>query len=124
MTRTGGDGILQHADDLHWHLDAPETIDPRRPGILEFRIEGVGSYIVRATSLRRCIRQYEESVWRRGNGLPHRVGAYRGIHQALRNAADEGGRVTVILLENCDAAEFSPRKQHYAALRGTLDGAG
>ena len=110
----------QHGD-THWQLDMPEAIDPRRPGILEWRIEGAGSCIVRATSLARCIRQYEESVRRLGQGLPHRVGAYREIHRLLRKAADEGRQVTVIGLETCEAADLPARKRHWVALRGTLN---
>ena len=113
--------MLQHSDDSHWQLDIPGGIDPRAAGILEWRIDGAGSYIVRATSLARCIRQYEDSVWRLGQGLPHRVGAYREIHRLLRTAADEARRVTVIALENCDIADLPARKRHWVALRGTLD---
>ena len=113
--------ILQHAHDLHWRLDMPAGIDPRRPGILEWRAEGGARFIVRATDMARAIRQYEDSVWRLGQGLPHRVGAYREIHRLLRAAADEARRVTVIALENCDIADLPARKRHWVALRGTLD---
>ena len=116
--------ILGHADDLLWQLDIPAGVDPGRPGILEWRIEGVGSYIVRATALARAIRQYEDSVWRLGQGLPHRVGSYRDIHRILRKAADQGRRVTVIALETCEAAELPARKRHWVALRGSLNGPG
>jgi len=113
--------MLQHADDVRWHLDMPEAIDPLKPGILERRIEGIGSYIVRATSMSRSVAQYEESVWRPGQGLSHRVGAYREIHRRLRQAADEGRRVTVVWLENCAAADLAARKRHWVARRGTLN---
>ena len=124
MADRGDDAILQHADELNWQVDIPAGFDPGGAGILEWRIEGDGSCIVRATAMARAIRQYEESVWRLGQGLPHRVGAYREIHRVLRRAADEGRRVTVVGLEACDPADLAARKRHWVALRGTLDGAG
>ena len=114
--------ILQHADDLRWLLVIPEAVDPRAAGILEWRIADGPAFIVRTTDMVRAIRQYEDSVWRLGQGLPHRVGAYRAIHRLLRTAADEARRVTVIALENCDAADLPARKRHWVALRGTLNG--
>ena len=90
---------------------------PTRPGIFELRIEGDGCAIVRATCAgARRSSQYEESVWRLGQGLPHRVGAYRDIHHALaprrpRSAGGDGRSG----LENCDGGR-SRRAQ--AALGG------
>ena len=115
---------LAHADDLGWKLDIPAPIDPRRSGILEWRIEGDGCAIVRASVIVRTIQQYEDSVWRLRQGLPHRVGAYRGIHHVLGAAADAGAAVTLTALENCDAADLAARKRHWVAIRGTRDGAG
>ena len=115
--------LLRHADELGWHLDIPGAIDASGPGIIEWRIEGTGAAIVRATVIDRAIRQYAESVWRLRQGLPHRIGAYRTIHRVLGAAADAGADVTVVALENCDVADLATRKKHWTALRGTLDGA-
>ncbi len=98
---------------LGWRLDIPPTIDPRRPGIVELRTEG-DAFIVRATVIATAIRQYEDSVSRLREGLPHRVGAYRAIHHALAAA---GAGVTVTALENCDPADLALRKRHWTALR-------
>ena len=115
---------LAHADDLGWKLDIPTAIDPRGSGILEWRIEGYGSAIVRASVIVRTIQQYEESVWRLRQGLPHRVG--RGAKSVVDGAigADAGAAVTVIALENCDVADLAARKRHWIAIRGTRAGAG
>ncbi|MFO1142336.1 MAG: hypothetical protein U1E59_08095 [Amaricoccus sp.] len=108
---------LRHAEDLRWFLVIPASVDPRAAGILEWRIAGGSAFIVRATDMARAIRQYEESVRRLGLGLPHRTGAYRPMHHALRSAADAGTPVTVTALETCRAADLAARKAHWQALR-------
>jgi hypothetical protein len=115
--------MLRHTDDLNWTLDVERGIDLDRAGILEFRIDKFGSYIAHSNRLSRRIRDYEENVWRLGQGLPYLSGGsgYRRIHRLLRDAADKAMAVTVIALENCEEADLPVRKRHWIEVRGTLN---
>ena len=80
----------------------------------------LGSYIVRATSLSRCDRaNTRRASGACGQGLPHRVGAYREIHRLLRTRGGRGPAASrSSSLENCETADLAARKRHWVGLAG------
>ncbi len=73
------------------------------PGIYEWHIEGMGSYIGQYKSIKRPTKQYRRNVVRLLAGKDYRTGNKRGfrrVHCALALAHRKGWRITLTILEN------------------------
>jgi hypothetical protein len=103
----------------------PEGVDLARPGIYEWRIQGSGSYIGRYTYSSRPFGEYEKNVLKMLNGRhyrPQKPDGFRRIHRELFKAHNELRDISLIILENCLAAELNERERYYRNLRGNLNG--
>jgi hypothetical protein len=109
--------------NLNWEMVALSGVDVNLPGILEWQIEGVGSYIVKSNMMRRRYMQYEQNVRNLNAGLPHEAGRpdYRRIHHLLNDALLDGRKVRVLALENCSTADLPVRKRYWIERNGTLN---
>ncbi|MER2510223.1 hypothetical protein [Amaricoccus sp.] len=108
-----------------FRFDIAANIDLARPGIYEWRIDGVGSYVGQSCQLRRRLSQYAANLRRMRDGLPRRVASqdsHRDIHQALSDAIGRGRSVSVTVIENCELTELNARERFWAVRRGALNG--
>ena len=107
-----------------FRFDIPAKIDLARPGIYEWRIEGVGSYVGQSCQLRRRLSRYAANLRRVRKGLPRRVigpDSHREIHEALFAAVGAGRLVSVTVLENCELTELNARERFWIDRRGALN---
>ncbi|KQS84800.1 hypothetical protein [Rhizobium sp. Leaf383] len=106
-------------------LVVPEGIDLSRPGIYQWTIEGVGTYIGQSRNLRSRLREYDNNVRKLAAGLPYRKSkpyAFRAVHRELHAAKSSGAEITVTILENCGLKELNARERFWIAARATLNG--
>ncbi|MGI3901100.1 MAG: hypothetical protein ACRYGP_17490 [Janthinobacterium lividum] len=99
-------------------------VDQTKPGIYEWHIEGVGSYIGKFTHISRPLREYERNVSRFIAELPYRPrkpDGFRHIHRELGKAQAARVRVTLTILENVLPEKLSSREQELINHRGTLN---
>ena len=78
-------------------------VDPAQPGLYEWRIDGVGTYIGQYTHASRPGREYGLNVGRLLANRPYRKAkpsGFRRVHQELAKAAAAGRMITLTLLEN------------------------
>ncbi|PBB67404.1 hypothetical protein CK228_16410 [Mesorhizobium sp. WSM4312] len=102
-----------------------ETVDEALPGIYEWRIDGVGTYIGKYTSIRRPKVEYSNNVLKILNGWPYRPqkpDSFRRIHRELVAAHREGRGITLTILENVEPSLLTKRERELIAERGTLNG--
>lgn len=96
-------------------------VDPERPGIYEWRIEGVGVYIGQYGRARRPRSEYKNNVSNILSGRPYRKGkpdGFRAIHRELAEAVRRGYHVTLTLLENvADKSSRNRRERELIADR-------
>ncbi len=107
-----------------FRFDIPAKIDLARPGIYEWRIEGLGSYVGQSCQLRRRLSQYAANLRRMRKGLPDRPtgpGVHRAICQVLSDAIAEGRAISVTVIENCELTELNDRERFWADRRGALN---
>jgi hypothetical protein len=76
-----------------------EGADKARPGLYEWHIDGVGSYIGKYQRIRRPLKEYERNLARLLSGLPYRKSkpdGFRRIHrelaEAVQSLAHDGSR--------------------------------
>lgn len=87
-----------------WYVrGVSDDIDPAKPGIYEWRIEGVGVYIGRTKrKLRRRARDYPSNLRDMISGLPYHIpGRDRDVHYGLYRGYQDGLVITLTFLENC-----------------------
>ena len=97
-----------------------EEFNLKGPGIYEWRVEGVGTYVGKATKLSSRIRAYPNNVRKLVQSLPwhgNPLRNYRRIHEALREAHDKQLKVTVSVLENCSLDLLIDREKFWLAQR-------
>ncbi|WP_279482267.1 DUF6508 domain-containing protein [Aureimonas sp. SK2] len=97
------------------------------PGIYEWIIEGVGSYVGRYTRGTRPTREYSRNVGNLLGGRGYRAGnatGFRRIHVALADAVRAGRGIELHILENPAAGDIGAREMALIAERGTLNGTG
>ena len=102
-----------------------DGVDLTRPGIYEWRIEGVGTYIGKYKSISRPQRAYARNVANLLAGRPYRKtkpDRFRAIHHALAEAVRRRCFVTLTILENAPPWEIDDRERKLIAERGTLNG--
>jgi hypothetical protein len=101
-----------------------EGVNRREPGIYEWCIEGVGSYIGRYSKISRPLRHYARNVRNLLNGQPYRKGEpekYRHIHHKLAEAVRSNRKITLTILENGAAEDLPRREKELIKARGTLN---
>lgn len=98
-----------------------DSADPFKPGLYEWRIEGLGVYIGQYTRRSRHRREYRLNVLRLLNGHPYRKKdpyGFRSVHHALATAVREGRRITLTIIENqADKSERNRREQELIRIR-------
>ncbi|TIV95596.1 MAG: hypothetical protein E5V85_20430 [Mesorhizobium sp.] len=102
-----------------------ENVDETRPGIYEWHIDGVGSYVGKYTWISRPKKEYERNVVKLLSGRPYRPkkpGGFRRIHRELLDAHRLGRAITLTILENVDPGLLTLRERELIAERGTLNG--
>lgn len=102
-----------------------EGIDLSKPGIYQWEIEGVGTYIGQSRNLRSRLREYDNNVRKQMLGLPYRKSkpdAFRAVHRQLHAAKLAGTEITVTILENCAIEELNARERFWIAAKATLNG--
>jgi hypothetical protein len=103
-----------------------DGVDLARPGIYEWTIEGVGTYIGKYKRISRPQRAYARNVANLLAGKPYRKSKpyqFRGIHHALAEAVRHRRHVTLTILENPAAWKIDSRELELIAERSTLNGA-
>ncbi|MBD8663016.1 hypothetical protein IFT59_07090 [Rhizobium sp. CFBP 8752] len=114
------------ADNKFWfQLVVPEGIDLSKPGIYQWTLAGVGTYIGQSRNLRSRLREYDNNVRKQTLGLPYRKSrpdAFRAVHRQLHAAKLAGIEVTVTVLENCALEDLNARERYWIASRATLNG--
>ncbi|MEH6718872.1 MAG: hypothetical protein V7704_08340 [Aurantimonas endophytica] len=101
-------------------------VTPDLPGIYEWRIDGVGSYIGKYTYSRRPLKEYSRHVrsqFEGGHYRPQNKDGWRRIHRELYQACLEGRKVTLVFVENCALSTLNERERAHIRDRGTLNGA-
>jgi hypothetical protein len=109
---------------LRFEREIEHTINLDLPGIYEWRIEGVGSYIGKSRHLRRRLREYPNNIRKLQLGLPyrkHKPTEFRLVHHELHRAHVEGRRIVLSVIENCASDTLADRERHWITLRGTLN---
>ncbi len=109
--------------DWYRYCLAPGVVD-RLPGIYEWHIEGVGSYIGQYSRIGRPTKEYGRNVARILNGTTYHVKGrdFRCIHHALHVAHRDGRQITLTILENVvPKIERNHRERELIAERGTLN---
>lgn len=94
------------------------------PGIYEWRVEGVGSYIGKSKRLRQRLREYSNNVRKLALGLPYRAGKpslFRAIHHQMLRAHLEGRSIKYTVIENCPLDQLNEREQFWIKMRGSLN---
>ena len=102
----------------------PPTIDAAKPGLYEWRIEGVGCYIGQYRRIARPTKEYARNVVRLLNGKPYRKGkpgGFRRIHRELERAHRQGRRIDLIIIENAQKPEINRRERELIRERGSLN---
>ena len=98
-----------------WFTEVVATgVNPDRPGIYEWRIEGVGVYIGQYGRARRPRREYARNVERLLARAPYRKGdpeGFREVHQALAKARAEGRTITLTFVENQEVKSDRNRRE-------------
>jgi len=116
------DSVLLPVD---WYVYCVERgVDVDRPGIYEWRIDGVGSYIGRYGRVRRPTKEYARNVVRLLNDKPYRKNkphGFRRIHFELAKAVKAGTHIKLLILENVGPEVIALRERELIRERGTLN---
>jgi hypothetical protein len=91
-----------------------DGVDEGKPGIYQWMIEGVGSYIGKYSHIDRPTKQYGRNVQRRINLKPYRKSneqGFRRIHEALAEAVNSSLKIHLRILENVEPNELNAREQ-------------
>ncbi len=92
----------------------PDGVTPDRPGLYEWRIEGVGCYIGQYSNCSRPRSHYARNLRRLLLGLPYRrgkPGGSRRVHQALALGLEHKAQITLTFLENHSAKHDRNRRE-------------
>jgi hypothetical protein len=95
------------------------------PGLYEWQIVGVGSYIGKYTNFPQRAKLYYRNVLNLLNAKPHRKSkpsGYRRIHHELADAVRTGKTINLIILENPPLGDIYRRERELIHKRGTLNG--
>ena len=107
-----------------YELQVEDGVDTTLPGLYEWQIDGVGSYIGKYKRIRRPLQEYRRNVQRLLDGRQYRRGnpdGFRRIHRELARAVQEGVHIRLIILENATALDINKRENTLIAARGNLN---
>lgn len=111
--------------DANWHkLEIMPNATLDLPGLYEWHIEGVGSYIGKFSKRSRPLRQYAQNVRNLLNDRPYRRNnpdGYRTIHRQLAAAVLTHRLITLTILENPSKNDINGRERALIKERGTLN---
>jgi hypothetical protein len=103
-----------------------DGVDERKPGIYQWTIEGVGSYIGKYSHIDRPKKQYGRNVENKINVRPYRRSneeGFRRIHEALAEAVKKNRKIQLRILQNADPVELNACEQAFIRqLRPELNG--
>jgi hypothetical protein len=103
-----------------------DGVDVKRPGIYEWRIYGMGSYIGQYLRISRPTKEYRRNLINLLNDRPYRLrnpAGFRRIHRELARAHREKRRIQLIIVENVtDKLQRNRREQELIKVRGNLNG--
>lgn len=112
-------------DEEEWFsLVVEPGVDQKKPGIYEWNIQGVGSYIGKYTHISRPLKEYSRNVNRLLYKLhyrPKNPEGFRHIHRMLAEARVARTPITLILVENVEPARLNDREQKLIRTRGNLN---
>ncbi|HEY1604500.1 MAG TPA: hypothetical protein VGF77_02770 [Allosphingosinicella sp.] len=111
-----------HDDWFTLRLLDGATLD--EPGLYQWHIEGVGSYVGKFKRKSRPLRHYHRNVRRLLAGLPYRANnpdGFRQIHRELADAVKAGKAIVLTIVENPDLAELNRRERELIREIGTLN---
>ena len=108
-----------------WHHETVlDGVDPDKPGLYQWIIEGVGSYVGQYTRHSRPRREYGVNVTRLLNRLPYRKATpegFRTIHWHLAAAVVARRRIDLVFLENGERPALNDRERAIIRERGELN---
>jgi hypothetical protein len=107
-----------------YELKINPGVDEHLPGIYEWEIEGIGSYIGKYTRISRPKKRYGRNVSRILNDEPYwpsKRDGFRLIHRVLAKAYSDGLRITLTILENVAPSKINGRESELIAERGKLN---
>jgi hypothetical protein len=112
--------------DDWYSVTITDGANPDLPGLYEFKIDGVGSYIGKYTNFSQRCKLYSRNVDNLLNKRTYRKGKpnqFRRIHRELADAVRAGKRINLIVLENQDRGpKLNRREWELIRERGTLNG--
>jgi hypothetical protein len=112
--------------DDWYSLTIAEGANRDLPGLYEFKIDGVGSYIGKYTNFSERCKLYSRNVNNLLNKRAYRKGkpdGFRRIHRELADAFQAGKTIKLIILENQPRGERLNRREWELIMeRGTLNG--
>ena len=112
-------------DEGWYRLVIPEGVDPSLPGIYQWDIDGIGTYVGRYTHSTRPLIEYEANVLKIIDGRPYRPkkpNSFRAVHTALHMGHVSGRQITLTILENCPLHQLDDREKELVKERGSLNG--
>jgi hypothetical protein len=115
---------LSRLPDGWFTLEMANGADCSRPGLYEWHIEGMGSYIGKFKRIRRPTKEYGRNVLRLLRREAYRKSKPEGvrrIHHELAEAVRLGRRIRLIILENPPLREINRREQELIRDRGSLN---
>ncbi len=112
----------------NWYTYVRHTgVDESKPGIYEWKIEGVGSYIGKYKRISRPTKHYTRNVERKLNGEYYRRGnpdGFRFIHEELEKAHLNDRPIELHILENVELRSINAREAELINERGLLNRTG
>lgn len=126
LARRAGHQVLELPDPW-FTLTVHDGASLELPGIYEWRIDGVGSYVGRYTRGTRPTQEYSRNVGNLLGGRGYRPGnatGFRRIHVALADAVRAGRGIELHILENLAAGDIGAREKALISERGSLNGTG
>lgn len=117
--------MVRRSAETWFTIEIADGVDTSKPGLYEWHIEGVGSYIGRYKRYSRPTTEYVRNVRNLIAGKPYRRGKptlFRRIHHELAAAYDAKRTVRLIILENPKPENMGRRELELIRERGVLNG--
>jgi hypothetical protein len=108
-----------------YEYEVKKGVDTSKPGLYEWEIEEVGSYIGKYKRITRPTKEYPRNINNLLLGRGYRKkkpDGFRRIHRALAEAHIKKRKIKLIILENAQEPEINHRERELIAERGALNG--